>query len=46
VLSDVRATPTDLAYGWGVWGGMFRLRTPAPLVPRLSAWPGRRSRHR
>ncbi len=44
VLSDVRATPTDLAYGWGVWAGMFRLRTPAPLLPRLSAWPGRPSR--
>jgi mycofactocin glycosyltransferase len=46
VLSDVRATPTDLAYGWGVWVGMLRLRTPAPLLPRLSAWPGRQSRHR
>jgi mycofactocin glycosyltransferase len=46
VLSDVRATPTDLAYGWGVWRGMFRLRTPAPLLPRLSAWPGRQSRQR
>jgi mycofactocin glycosyltransferase len=45
VLSDVRSTPTDVAYGWGVWVGMRRLRTMAPLVPRLSAWPpGRRSR--
>jgi mycofactocin glycosyltransferase len=46
VMSDVRATPTDLAYGWGVWVGMLRLRTPAPLLPRLSAWPGRQSRRR
>jgi mycofactocin glycosyltransferase len=46
VLSDLRATPTDLAYGWGVWAGMLRLRTPAPLLPRLSAWPGRQSGRR
>ena len=46
VLSDVRAAPTDLAYGWGVWTGMRRMRTFAPLVPRLSAWPGRQSRLR
>ncbi len=46
LLSDVRAAPTDLAYGWGVWVGVLRLRTPAPLLPRLSAWPGRRSRPR
>ena len=42
LLSDVRSAPTDLAYGWGVWSGMRRLRTLAPIVPRLSAWPGRR----
>jgi mycofactocin system glycosyltransferase len=41
LLSDVRRAPTDLAYGWGVWVGMRRMRTLAPLVPRLSAWPGR-----
>lgn len=41
VLGNVRATPTDLAYGWGVWTGMRRLRTWSPLVPRLNAWPGR-----
>jgi mycofactocin system glycosyltransferase len=40
VLGNVRATPTDLAYGWGVWTGMRRLRTWSPLVPRLSTWPG------
>jgi mycofactocin system glycosyltransferase len=45
VISDIRATPTDLAYGWGVWSGMRRTRTITPLVPRLSAWPpGRRPR--
>ena len=41
LLSDVRRAPTDLAYGWGVWVGMRRSRTLAPLIPRLSAWPGR-----
>jgi cellulose synthase/poly-beta-1,6-N-acetylglucosamine synthase-like glycosyltransferase len=41
LLSDVRRAPTDLAYGWGVWVGMRRVRTLAPLIPRLSAWPGR-----
>ena len=41
VLADVGATPTDVAYGWGVWRGMWRHRTWAPVVPRLSAWPGK-----
>jgi mycofactocin system glycosyltransferase len=41
LLSDVRRAPTDLAYGWGVWAGMRRVRTLAPLVPHFSAWPGR-----
>ncbi len=44
VLSDVRSTPTDVAYGWGVWTSMRRLRTWAPIVPRLSSWPGRQPR--
>ena len=34
VLADVSATPTDVAYGWGVWRGMWRHRTWAPVVPR------------
>lgn len=42
IVADVRATPTDMAYGWGVWTGMRRHGTWAPIVPRLSAWPGRR----
>jgi len=42
LASDVKAAPTDVAYGWGVWTGMFRTRTWAPLVPSISAWPGRR----
>jgi mycofactocin glycosyltransferase len=42
VLADVRAAPTDLAYAWGVWRGMLDRRTPAPITPRLTAWPGRR----
>jgi mycofactocin system glycosyltransferase len=44
LASDVRAAPTDLAYGWGVWAGMRRLRTWAPIVPRFSSWPGRQPR--
>ncbi len=44
LLGDLRRAPTDLAYGWGVWTGMRRLRTLAPIVPRLSAWPGRQQR--
>ena len=39
VLADLRAAPTDAAYGWGVWKGMIRHRTIAPIVPRLAAWP-------
>ena len=46
VLSDLRAAPTDLAYGWGVWSGMRRRRTWVPIAPRLSAWPGRQPRAR
>lgn len=34
-------TPTDLAYGWGVWTGMWRHRTMAPIRPTISAWPRR-----
>lgn len=44
LASDVRSAPTDVAYGWGVWTGMRRLRTWAPVVPRLSAWPDQQSR--
>jgi mycofactocin glycosyltransferase len=42
VLLDVRATPTDIAYGWGLWQGMRRHRTWAPIVPEISSWPTRR----
>ena len=42
LATDVKSAPTDVAYGWGVWSGMFRTHTWTPLVPRLSAWPGRR----
>lgn len=30
----------DLAYGAGVWAGMWRERTVAPITPELSSWPG------
>lgn len=42
IAVDVRAAPTDLAYGWGVWAGMWRHRTWRPILPAVSAWPGRR----
>jgi mycofactocin system glycosyltransferase len=32
--------PTDMAYGWGVWSGVRRHRTVAPLLPRWRRWPG------
>jgi hypothetical protein len=31
----------DAAYGVGLWRGMWRERTLAPVVPELSSWPGR-----
>jgi mycofactocin system glycosyltransferase len=33
----------DMAYGVGVWKGVWRERTLDPLIPRFSSWPGRRS---
>lgn len=33
----------DLAYSVGVWRGVLRERTVAPLVPEISSWPGRRT---
>jgi len=42
-LVKIRSTPTDVAYGWGVWKGMRRHRTWAPIIPALSSWPGRSS---
>lgn len=33
----------DLAYSVGVWHGIVRERTIAPLVPEITSWPGRRS---
>ena len=41
LVANPRAAPTDVAYGWGVWTGMRRSRSWSPLLPRLSAWPGR-----
>jgi len=46
LASNVKAAPTDLAYGWGVWTGMRRLRTWAPIIPRLGSWPGRQQQPR
>jgi mycofactocin system glycosyltransferase len=44
-LASFAASPAtalrDLAYGAGVWRGMLRHRTIAPIVPAISAWPGR-----
>lgn len=50
-LASLAASPataaTDIAYGWGVWTGMLRHRTIAPLLPRWRPWPARpvRSTH-
>ena len=46
IAADVRSAPNDLAYGWGVWRGMLRLRTWRPIVPSISAWPPARQRRR
>jgi cellulose synthase/poly-beta-1,6-N-acetylglucosamine synthase-like glycosyltransferase len=44
-LASFAASPAttlrDLAYGVGVWKGMLRHRTFEPIVPAISAWPGR-----
>lgn len=32
----------DAAYGTGVWAGMWRERSAAPLVPEITSWPNRR----
>ncbi len=39
IAADPRAAPTDVAYGWGVWRGVVRRRTWAPLKPEISSWP-------
>ncbi len=41
VLASPTTAPTDIAYGWGVWSGMLRHRTLAPLLPRWRSWPTR-----
>ena len=33
----------DMAYGIGVWKGVWQERTIAPLIPRFNSWPGRAS---
>ena len=33
----------DVAYGAGVWAGMARERTLAPVLPVFTSWPGRSS---
>ena len=43
ILADVRSTPTDVAYGWGVWRGMRRHQSWAPVIPAISSWPGRQT---
>ncbi len=44
IAADPRATPTDVAYGWGVWSGMVRRRTWRPMIPAISSWPPTRRR--
>ena len=49
-LIAIAMSPTtalrDGAYGVGVWRGMIRHRTIEPIVPAISAWPGRSGRQR
>lgn len=44
VVASPATTPTDMAYGWGVWVGMIRHRTFIPLIPRWRRWPNQRTR--
>lgn len=47
VALDLRSTPTDAAYGWGVWRGVIEHRTWRPVVPEIRSWvpqPRRRRR--
>ena len=46
IATRPRSVATDVAYGWGVWRGMARSRTLAPIAPKLSAWPTRSERRR
>ncbi len=39
IIADPLATPTDLAYGWGLWREVLRRRTWWPLIPEISPWP-------
>jgi mycofactocin system glycosyltransferase len=38
VLAGLRSTPTDVAYGWGVWRGMLAHRSWRPIVPAINVW--------
>ncbi len=42
VASSPRTTPVDVAFGWGVWRSMLRLRAWRPIVPDVVSWPARR----
>lgn len=50
VLADPRAVPTEAAYGWGVWRGMWERFTWRPIMPSVSRFnasaPVRRRRPR
>lgn len=43
LLADPTRAPSDVAYGWGLWRGMWRHHTLRPIVPEITAWPERRS---
>lgn len=40
IVASPATTPTDMAYGWGVWKGVRLHREPGPLLPRWRRWPG------
>jgi mycofactocin glycosyltransferase len=42
MLVSPRTLPVGVAFGTGIWKGMFELRTWRPLAPSLTPWPPRR----
>ncbi|WP_420452631.1 glycosyltransferase family 2 protein [Ilumatobacter sp.] len=44
LVLGARSATRDVAYGVGVWIGMWRCRTSRPIAPTISSWPSRRDR--
>ncbi len=43
IVASPRTAPVDVAFGWGMWRSMLRLRVWRPIVPDIVSWPARRS---